>query len=203
MTDGDSIVGWYDRLQAGDDQAAAVLWDRYFPRLVELARAKLNRLSRKAAADEEDVALSAFDSFCRRAQEGGFPNVTDRGDLWRVLATVTARKAGRLVRDQTRQKRGGGRVGGESVFDNSVMGGIDGVAGADFTPAVEAELADEVLRLLDTLGDEELRNIALWKMEGHTNAEICQLLGCAPATVERRLALIRKIWERADASDPS
>jgi DNA-directed RNA polymerase specialized sigma24 family protein len=203
MTDGDSIVGWYDRLLAGDDRAAAVLWDRYFARLVGLARAKLARLPRKAAADEEDVALSAFDSFCRRAQGGGFPNVADPGNLWRVLATVTARKAGRLVRDQTRQKRGGGAVGGESVFENPAAGGIGGVAGPDLPPAVEAELADEVVQLLDTLGDDELRKIALWKMEGHTNAEICKLLGCAPATVERRLALIRKTWERAAPPDPT
>jgi DNA-directed RNA polymerase specialized sigma24 family protein len=200
----DSIAVWYDRLQAGDSAAAAALWARYFPRLVGLARAKLAGLPRKASADEEDVALSAFDSFCRRAKGGGFPAVADRDDLWRVLATVASRKAARLVRDQNRQKRGGGQVSGESVFEaaGGSAAGIGGVAGADLPPAVEAELADEFLRLLDGLGDDELRTIALWKMEGYTNAEIGQRLNKAVATVERRLALIRKTWERADADPP-
>ena len=43
--------------------------------------------------DEEDVALSAFHSFCDRVGRGQFPGSTDRNDLWRLLATITARKA--------------------------------------------------------------------------------------------------------------
>jgi len=200
----DSIAEWYGKLKDGDDAAARALWARYFPRLVGLARAKLARLPRKGVADEEDVALSAFDSFGRRAKGGGFPNINDRDDLWRVLTTVTARKASRLVRDQTRLKRGGGHVAGESIFENaadSAGAGIGGVAGSDLPPSVEVELTDEFLRLLEMLADDELKKIALWKMEGHANAEIGQLLGKAPATVERRLALIRKIWEHADEGE--
>lgn len=202
MTDPtDSLVGWFDELRAGSDDAASALWARYFPRLVGLARAKLGGLARKASADEEDVALSAFDSFCRRAKGGGFPQLNDRDDLWRLLSTVTARKAARLVRDQHRLKRGGGEVAGESVFDDTTAPGIGGVAGAALPPAVEAELADDLLRMLDALGDDELKSIALWKMEGYTNAEIAGRLGKAVATVERRLALIRKTWERAHAPE--
>jgi DNA-directed RNA polymerase specialized sigma24 family protein len=204
MTDPtDSLVGWFDALRAGSDDAANELWDRYFPRLVGLARSKLGGLRRKASADEEDVALSAFDSFCRRAKGGGFPRLNDRDDLWRLLSTVTARKAARLVRDQHRLKRGGGHVAGESVFDDTTAPGIGGVAGAALPPAVEAELADDMLRMLDALGDAELRAIALWRMEGFTNAEIAGRLGKAVATVERRLALIRKAWERLDTADAS
>jgi DNA-directed RNA polymerase specialized sigma24 family protein len=46
------------------------------------------------------------------------------------------------------------------------------------------------------LGDAELREIALAKMVGYTNAEIAAKLGCAEVTVERRLRLIRKTWEK-------
>ena len=197
----DSLAGWLVELRAGSDEAAGVLWERYFPRLVGLARSRLSGLPRKAAADEEDVALSAFDSFCRRAKGGGFPQLNDRDDLWRLLATVTARKAARLVRSQYQLKRGGGQVAGESVFDDTTAPGIGGVAGAALPPAVEAELADDMLRMLDALGDDELKSIALWKMEGYTNVEIATRLGKALATVERRLSLIRKTWERADAPD--
>jgi len=41
------------------------------------------------------------------------------------------------------------------------------------------------------LTDDELRLIALWKMEGYTNGEIAGRLHCSPPTVGRRLRLIR------------
>jgi DNA-directed RNA polymerase specialized sigma24 family protein len=202
----DSIAGWYDRLQAGDEDAARELWDRYFPRLVGLARDKLAGLRRRVAADEEDVALSAFDSFCQRARRGEFTDIRAADSLWRVLATITARKAARLVRDQHRLKRGGGAVAGESGFAGldpaaSTPGGINRVAGPTLSPLVEAEVAEGMVRLLDLLGDDELRRVALMKMDGHTNLEIGSMLRCAPATVERRLALIRRIWNQAAADD--
>src|SRR5438046_5072372 len=104
-----SITQWLHRLQAGDPQGAERLWERYFHRLVGLARAKLQDLPRRAA-DEEDVALSAFASFCRGVEGGRFPQLLDRHDLWRLLVTITARKALRLARDERSQKRGGGAV---------------------------------------------------------------------------------------------
>ena len=44
------------------------------------------------------------------------------------------------------------------------------------------------------LGDDTLRKVAVWKMEGYTNEEIAGHLGCVPRTVERRLREIRQIW---------
>jgi DNA-binding CsgD family transcriptional regulator len=41
-----------------------------------------------------------------------------------------------------------------------------------------------------------LRDVAVWKMEGYTNEEIAGQLGRSVPTVERKLASIRKIWER-------
>ena len=64
-----SITRCIDMLKRGDRAAAEALWDSYIHRLVALARARLGGMPRRAA-DEEDVALSAFDSFCRRAECG-------------------------------------------------------------------------------------------------------------------------------------
>src|SRR5262245_43324907 len=64
MPSAGSVTHWLGLLRAGDHAAAQPLWERYFSRLVGLARAKLQGLPRRAA-DEEDVALSAFDSFSR------------------------------------------------------------------------------------------------------------------------------------------
>ena len=115
MEAGGSISFWISRLQGGDAAAAQPLWERYFHRLVGLARKKLRDLPRRAL-DEEDVALSVFDSFCRGAEQGRFPQLTDRDCLWRLLVTLTSRKAMNVRRDQLRLKRGGGAVQGESAF---------------------------------------------------------------------------------------
>src|SRR5262245_43166917 len=102
-----SVTHWLGQLQAGDPAAAQPLWQRYFRRLVGLARQRLRHAPRRAA-DEEDVALSAFDSFCRGAEQGKFPRLHDRDNLWRLLVALTARKAVDLIRHEDRQKRGGG-----------------------------------------------------------------------------------------------
>src|SRR5438477_10980700 len=106
-----SVSHWIARLQAGDHRAAQELWERYFRRLVGLARKKLRDTPRRAA-DEEDVALSAFDSFCRGVRRGRFPRLDDRDNLWRLLVTLPARQAFDQVRDEHPQKRGRGAVHG-------------------------------------------------------------------------------------------
>lgn len=64
---GGSITGWIAGVKAGDLAAAQPLWERYFARMANLARARLRASGRRAhnaAGDEEDVALSVFDSLC-------------------------------------------------------------------------------------------------------------------------------------------
>ena len=109
----DSVSQWIDGLKAGDDAAAARLWQRYFRRLINLARKKLGDSPRRAA-DEEDVAISAFQSFCQRAKEDRFPDLLDRDDLWHLIVRITERKACHQLRDQTAQQTrlriGSGRI---------------------------------------------------------------------------------------------
>jgi hypothetical protein len=106
-----SVTRWLGGLKAGDEAAAQQLWERYFARMVGLARDKL-RAGRRSdmASDEEDAALSAFDSFCAGAARGQFPALGDRDDLWRLLALITARKVFAQARRGHRLKRGGGLV---------------------------------------------------------------------------------------------
>jgi DNA-directed RNA polymerase specialized sigma24 family protein len=197
-----SITGWLGNLREGDQAAAQPLWERYFSKLVVVARAKLKRMRRTTAdQDEEDAALSAFNSFCAGAARGQFPQLTDREDLWRLLVVITARKAMAQANREGRQKRGGGRVVEEAVLVGKGLGGGDGsiaglerIAAAGPTPEFAAMMAEECRRLLDALGDESLRQVALSRMEGYNNDEIADQLGCARRTVARRLELIRKTW---------
>jgi DNA-directed RNA polymerase specialized sigma24 family protein len=204
MSSAGSITHWIGKLKAGDHAAAQQLWERYFQRLVGLARKKL-RGARRRAADEEDVALSAFDSFCRGAEQGRFPQLDDRHNLWRLLVVITARKALDLMQHERRQKRGGGAVRGESALltpagSSTSEAGIEQVLGREPTAAFAAQVAEECRRLLDRLSDPELRSVALWKMEGYTNAEIAAKLGCVTGTVERKLRVIRSIWDRVEGA---
>ncbi|MCI0639534.1 MAG: ECF-type sigma factor [Gemmataceae bacterium] len=192
-----SVSRWIELLKAGDQAAAQPLWERYFHRLVGLARTKLPD-SRRRAADEEDVALSAFDSFCRGAEAGRFPQLADRDDLWRLLFTLTARKAFDQMRDENRLKRGGGAVLGQSALkaagaeDESPF---EWFVSREPTPESAAMVVEECRRLLARLNTDQLRTIAMWKMEGYTNEEIAAKLDCAPSTIERKLQRIRTQWE--------
>ncbi len=197
-----SVTGWIGILRDGDDAAVQPLWERYFTRLVRLARAKLRMTRRRsgAAGDEEDAALSAFNSFCAGVARGRFPRLADRDDLWRLLVVITARKAGAQLQREGRQKRGGGRVIGASELPAAGQGGEPGdvlatIRGPGPTPEFAAAAAEECRRLLELLGDDELRKVALDRMDGYTNDEIAVRLGCARRTVARRIELIRKTWE--------
>jgi DNA-directed RNA polymerase specialized sigma24 family protein len=183
----ESVTEWIDQLRVGDPAAAQHLWERYFRRLVRLARDRLGGV-RRAAADEEDIALSAFDSFCRAVEQGRFPQLQDRDGLWRLLVVITERKAADLARGQARQKHGGGRLRDDAP--------VDAVPDREPTPDFAVLVAEECDRLLGLLGDDTLRTLALLKLEGYANDEIGGRLGCALRTVERKLALIRSAWEK-------
>ncbi len=195
-----SVTCWIDQLKAGDPAAAQPLWERYFQRLVGLARVKLSpRLRAGAGSDEEDAVLSAFQSFFQGAAQGRFPRLDDRHDLWRLLVTITARKAADQIERARTLKRGGGRLLDEAALDGPDperrVGGLDQLPGPDPTPEFAVMVAEQSQHLLDLLGDEALRSIAVWKLEGYTVKEIAQRLDRSERMVAYKLELIRLRWE--------
>jgi RNA polymerase sigma factor (sigma-70 family) len=172
-----SISVWIGRLKAGEADAPQALWERYYRRLVELARGQLGGRGR-TIADEEDVALLAFDGFFHGVAQGRFPKLEDRDDLWQVLLVLTARKVIDCQRRETRAKRGQPVQPDADVFAQ--------VLGREPTPELAAETAEQVQQLLDGLDDATLRAVAVDKMEGYSNEEIAERLGCSVSTVERK-----------------
>jgi DNA-directed RNA polymerase specialized sigma24 family protein len=192
-----SISRWLLIVKASDDRAvvdAAVraLWERYFDRLVRLARER-QRTPRNGTREEEDVALSAIMSFCTRAAAGKFPRLDDRYDLWRILVTIASRKVARL-RGRRRPTR-------------SDVDLLDQVVGREPSPELAAMVTEELGRLLAALPNDSYRTIASMKLEGFTNDEIAHRLGCCTKNVEYKLRNIRATWlplhrEEAAAARP-
>ena len=192
-----SVTLWIGQLQAGDSAASQKLWERYVERLLALARRKLPARG-LPAADEQDVVQEAFEAFFRAARAGRFPLLHDRTDLWQLLVKITDNK----LRDQTkqarRQKRGGGQVRGDSVFaqpgDTEMPAGFDNVPASSPTPDFAAAAVEQCRRLLVMLGNDELEEIALLKLQGYSQEEMAKRLDCSPDTIGRKLRLIREKW---------
>jgi DNA-directed RNA polymerase specialized sigma24 family protein len=211
-----TVTVWIEQLRQGNESAAQRLWELYFARMVRLARKRLES-ARRGVADEEDVALSAFKSFCLGAQNGRFPQLMDRDSLWPLLVAITANKSVDLIRHENRQKRGG--LGGVSPTSPDSEAGRGDSASRDDprqrgdavelsellsnepSPELAGEVAELFTRLMQKLedaDDPELKLIAVRRMQGESAAEIAADLGCVKRTVERKVTLIRRLWENAD-----
>jgi RNA polymerase sigma factor (sigma-70 family) len=189
-----SITLWLRKLESEPEPAARALWGHFFARMTALARQRLAGGPR-GAADEEDVALAAFERFHRAALAGRFPRLRDRDDLWRVLFRLTANAARDQLRAEEAAKRGGGEVLGGSALDDAAAEGP--------TPEEAAQMSEGLARLLAALPDDDARRIATARMEGYENAEIAAELGCSLATVERRAKMIRAVWQRLAEAEKS
>lgn len=200
--DDGSVTNWIVDLKAGREEAIKPLWDRYFERLVELARKKLRKAPKiSAQADEEDAAISAFKSICVGASRGRFPNLSDRDDLWRLLVVITARKLVDQIKHERRIKRGGGKVIMEADLSPSNVepgsfqqASLDHVVGNEPPPEFALLMAEQFQILFDRLPDENLRRIAIEKMEGYNDEEIALRHGVSRRTIIRKLDIIRRCW---------
>jgi DNA-directed RNA polymerase specialized sigma24 family protein len=193
------VTAWLRKLEAGHDLAAQRLWDVFFERLVRLAQERM-RTNDRRIADAEDVALSAFASFCRGIENQRFPQLTDRHGLWRLLVSITIHKLLHLQRDQSRLKRGGHFIATEPL-SNSARSAVDELISREPTPEFAAQVAEQYDRWIRALDSEELKRLAEWKLEGFTNDEIAAKSGRSTRTVERKLNLIRKILVHELATD--
>lgn len=187
-----SITALIDGLGRCDPAAIAVLWQRFFPRLTGVAQRTLRELPR-CNTDADDVAQSAFLSFWQALEGGRSFEFADRHDLWNLLGLVTVRKARKLVRADTAQKRGGGRrrqASGDISTDEdlSLNQRLAAVSPAEFDLFCEEML----LKL-----DDESRRIATLRLQGNSTSEIAELLGLHQRAIQRSLEATRDLWQSA------
>ncbi len=180
-------------LQMNDEQAVELLWQRFFVRLCGYAESRIYRRHRRMI-DPDQIATDAFMALVDGVQNHRFNKVRNRDDLWQMLTLIAARKVILAHRRLSRQKRGGGKLRGDSVFDGSSRQSIQDFARDEMTPAIVAELEELSRTLLEELDNDVLRKIALLRMAGHSNAETAKKLSLSERTIERKLQIIRKVW---------
>lgn len=206
-----SVTQWLERVQNGrDDDAAQRLWQRYWRQLAAIARRRLRELgARCRAEDEADAVQEAFVAFFRRIEHGAYPDCRDRNDLWCLLVKIADSKARQLARGERRQKRGKGKVRGDSavVGSDSVRGNaFDRLADVPRSlpvpePTLEEPSEAFVDQLLETVSDcygaldQMERQVIRGRLQGYTNDEVAAQIGCVTRTVERKLKVIRSRWQ--------
>jgi RNA polymerase sigma factor (sigma-70 family) len=205
--EGGSVTRWLSALKEGQPEAADALWHRYYQRVVAVARRRLDAAGGVPVDDAEDVALSAFYGLCAGAAQGRFERLCDRVDLWQLLVAITVKKSLSRLQWHARLKRGGNQTtGGRNAARDGALSGSDVpdplllLQSKEPTPESAAIIQEQFQDLLDSLGDPTLRQIALWRMDGLSNAEIAQKMGCVLRTVERKIERIRAIWEETGAA---
>lgn len=180
------------------EHAAQTLYERYIRQLEWVARDRMGSLPRRVV-DEEDIASTVMEQFFRGVKEGKFPTLDDRHDLWQILLMILQRR----VVDRHRRVKARRKELGESALmppepDGSAEGGLNGVPESAPTPDDIAALREEIDHRLRQLPEERWRQVAVWKMEQRSHAEIAASLDCSIKTVERILNDIRKHWRPAD-----
>jgi RNA polymerase sigma factor (sigma-70 family) len=181
-------------------QTAEEIWREFFPRMIRLAKKRLADLPNRMC-DEDDVVQSAMNSFFRGQAAGKFEQLDSKDEMWRLLATITARKTIKHRRMHYSKKRGGGVVRGESIFgtlatdDQSASAGLAGMRDARTTPETTEEILRTCDSLLTMLPDEKYRRTAVLRLEGYSNAEIAAEMNCSVARTKQRLQRIREIWQ--------
>ncbi|MDX2035320.1 MAG: sigma-70 family RNA polymerase sigma factor [Isosphaeraceae bacterium] len=169
------------------DEAARRIWERYGPRLLNLVRDRIDRRLH-ARIDAEDVAQSAYLSFCAR-QDPERP-LGDRVELWRFLAHIAVRKVCNAANHHRATMRDYRREA--AAIDVLQTRGLDfGIPEPCDGTATEPDGAAVVAEMIDSLPTEELRRIALWRLEGRSNSEIAKLIGRTVRSVEIKLQRIR------------
>src|SRR5262245_45513855 len=181
-----------DRLRRRDDDAATHVFQRYAGRLLAVARGRLNPVLRQKT-DPEDVLQSAFRTFFHHVADGDY-ELIDWESLWGLLVVITLRKCHR----QGRHYLGAGRdVRKEQTTPlPAESSGADlSVIARDPGPEEAAILTETLEELLRGLDERDCRILQL-RLQGHTAAEVGDLLGYTQFTVEAVLKKIRKRWSK-------
>ena len=183
-----------------EEEAAQTIWDRFFERLCNYANQKIFKKHQRFF-DGEDIAGSAMFALLDGLKHDKFAVIENRDQLWQLLTTIAARKAINRGRHHDRQKRGSGKIRGESVFNAGTSdANIANYMVCFDDPAHFVEFEMTCQELLSSLPDDQYRRITLLRMAGHTNREIASEFNCSTRTIDRKLETIRLVWSDIESN---
>ncbi len=174
----------FELVQRGDDEAAAIIFNRYVERLVLLARSNLSSKMRQKV-DAEDVVQSAFRSFFIRAREGRFA-IERSVELWGLLAAITRNKLLKTVERYRQQKR--------HIDAERPLAGLDADSGNEPTEEEAIALIDEVELLMQGISPLQQQMLEL-RLQGRSIAEIAESVERSERSVRRFLGDFRQSLE--------
>jgi RNA polymerase sigma-70 factor (ECF subfamily) len=175
---------------AGNQEAAAELFERYASRLIAVAHARMSAQI-KRRMDAEDVVLSAYRSFFAGSREGRF-QVEHGVDLWRLLVSITLHKLYRQVKRHGRLKRAVRRE--QKLLDLDAR-----LLAQEPSPLEAVALVDEVEQVMRRLEPLQRRMLEM-RLQGHTLFEIARATQRTERTVRRLLERVRQELQ-PDADD--
>jgi RNA polymerase sigma-70 factor (ECF subfamily) len=187
------------QLQAGDQDAAAMVFRRFARRLIGLATGRLDHQVR-GKTDPEDVVQSVFRSFFSRQRDGQF-DLPSWDSLWDILVIITLRKCCNRVeyhhaacRDVRREIAG--------LTDSEDSADEIGALSREPTPAEAVQLTELVECLLQMLERRE-RTIVELRLQGHSIIDVCAQVACSERKVYRVLKRARLELERLEEGSES
>lgn len=185
-----TVAELVERWRGGDPAAAELLFARYARRLTAVAERRLSP-ALAARLDGEDVVQSVFRTFFRRAAGGEF-RIDGAGQLWRLLVTITLRKAAAKARYHAAGPRAVAAEAGPP--DNKLVEAVAREPGPEDAAAV-LDLIEALLRGLPDLYGDILR----LRLEGHEVTAIAAQLGVSRRTIQRALNLLQQRLTDAEA----
>ncbi len=178
-----------------DERAANQIWNRFFERLCHYVRSYIFDRHRRHF-DEEDIANSALFALFDGLKNSRFASVKRRNELWQLLTVIAARKACNTRKHFDCKKRGSGKVRGESVLSRDGLNGIIDYVQSTSRDSDYASFEMLCRDMIQRLPDERLRKVALRRLAGCSVDQIAEEFNCVRRTIERKLALIRRIWSK-------
>ncbi|MEL6896985.1 MAG: ECF-type sigma factor [Planctomycetota bacterium] len=176
-----------ERWREGDETAAGEIYDRYAARLIALARSRISpALVRRVEA--EDVVQSVYRSFFVRTNEDQL-QITESGQLWRLLVAITINKVRGKARYHSADKRA---VSAEaSIHASASCYGLPPTELAREPSAQEAMgLAEQYETFSDTMSATQRRVFELF-LANESIDDIAASIRRSSRTVRRELEQIR------------
>ncbi len=184
-----SITQWLSKLRAGQSQAAEPIWNRYQAKLLSIASQKLDQ-NPDRSIDGEDLVQSSFRYVFVAIQNGRYPDIDNREDLWGLLYVATVNRVRQHYRDVNAFKRS--HISSVQAIDPAILEDLQ----SSFAQAEVADLLEYLLSRLD-LEDPSLtlRKIALLYLDEHSASSIAKALHKRKTSILISLRLIRSIWQ--------